>query len=271
MGRKLGQHFLRNPAVLDDIVAACEVAPGDPVLEIGPGEGVLTERLLQRETRVTAVELDPSLAETLRRRWEGHPGFRLIVGDARKLDLSPRFLFGESGAYTVAANLPYYLTTPLLFRFAAQRRYFTRLVLMVQKEVAARIVSGPEHGKDYGSLGIALQHGFTARLVRKVPPGSFHPPPKVHSAVISLTPKPPRLDADLELRFYQHVKELFTRRRKRMAGGLQQAEEWLGKEAWAAIAGRLGDRRAEELSPEEHLDVFLALQPGPGREPPSPR
>ena len=122
MGKKLGQHFLHSPAVLNDILAAAKPKAGEPVLEIGPGEGALTERLLETGITLRAVELDANLAGKLRGRWGESEEFRLIDGDALKIPLSPLELFGNPAPYAVIANLPYYLSTPLLFRLAGCRR-----------------------------------------------------------------------------------------------------------------------------------------------------
>lgn len=261
MGKRLGQHFLHSPQVLDAIVAAAALGPGEAVLEIGPGTGALTGRLLEQGVRLAAVELDPALLADLAARWGDHPRLRLIEGDILRLDLSPAALFGQEAPYAVIANLPYYLSTPLLFRMAASRRTFSRLLLMVQEEVAARMAAGPADGKTYGSLSVAIQHAFTVRVVRRVPPGAFRPPPRVHSAVVALEPRPPQLPPGREAWFFEHVKRLFSRRRKLMISGLREAGEQLPPAQWEALQRLVGERRAETLTPEEHLDVFRLLQP----------
>lgn len=260
MGRKLGQHFLRSAAVLDGIVAAAQPGVGEAVLEIGPGMGALTERLLARGANLVAVEVDPALISALTDRWSDHPRLRIVQADILKLDLLPARLFGADATYAIVANLPYYLSTPLLFRLAACRGHFSRLILMVQAEVAERIAAAPEAGKRYGSLSIAIQHAFAVRLLQRVPPSAFRPPPKVHSAVIELKPRPLVLTAAEEARFFEHVKGLFTRRRKLMASGLRAAAARLPPARWTAVQTLIGNRRAEDLTPEEHLQVFRALE-----------
>lgn len=285
MGKRLGQHFLRSPSVLENILFAAAVQPGDPVLEIGPGEGVLSERLLETGALLTVVELDPVLADGLERRWEGHPRFRLIRGDILKTDLSAEALFGGIPGevapgqkkaenphltYAVVANLPYYLSTPLLFRLTEMRHRFSRLVLMVQKEVARRMVSTPKDGKAYGSLSIAAAHAFTLDWVCSVPPSAFKPPPKVDSAVISLQPLPAELSPAAEKAFLYHIKMLFTRRRKQMLSGLSadmaaskaEGKAQISPRNWAEVEALVGKRRAESLNPAEHLKVFRLLYPG---------
>lgn len=259
MGKRLGQHFLQSPGVLRTILEQAALSPGDPVLEVGPGHGALTGRLLDTGARVTAVEIDPALVPELRERWGARANFRLIEGDILKIDLDPRKLFGGDAPYAVIANLPYYLSTPLLFRFIAARAFHTRLLLMVQQEVADRMVALPDAGKVYGSLSVAARCAYALRIVARVPPGAFRPPPKVHSAVVALTPLAPPTDAGAERAFLEHVKMLFAARRKRMAGTLARHEPPWPPERLAAAQALVGDRRPEALTPEEHQRVFRLL------------
>ncbi len=261
MGRKLGQHFLRSRPVLDGIVQAARPQPGEPVLEVGPGEGVLTERLLDAGVRLTAVEVDEALAEALAARFEGHPGFRLITGDILRTDLHSTHLFGEERPYKVVANLPYYLSTPLLFRLTAARAQLARLVLMVQREVAQRMAASPADGKTYGSLSVVAQYAFTCRLGMRIPPSAFRPPPKVDSALVELEPLPARLHPDGERAYFEHVKGLFTRRRKLLLTAFKGAAEQLPPENWERVEALAGGRRPDALSPDEHLALFRALNP----------
>jgi 16S rRNA (adenine1518-N6/adenine1519-N6)-dimethyltransferase len=287
MGRKLGQHFLVSPAIVERIVALAAVQPGEPVLEIGPGRGALTERLLAAGARVAAIEIDAELAAALQARWASQPRFRLTVGDVLKTPLDAAALFGAGTAHTdtahigtsptgtaypdtayaVIANLPYYLTTPLLFRFIRERRRFSRLLLMVQREVAERLAASPEDGHAYGSLSIAGQTAFSVRLVLRVPAGAFHPRPKVESAVVELRPLPAVWEPKAEAGFLEHVKGLFSQRRKRLAGTLARARPAWPADRLAAASERLGDRRPEALAPAEHLALYALLRglsvPGP--------
>jgi 16S rRNA (adenine1518-N6/adenine1519-N6)-dimethyltransferase len=258
MGRRLGQHFLHSAAVLDAIVAEAALQPGELVLEVGPGQGALTGRLLAAGAQVTAVELDATLARRLKERWGAHPGFQLIEGDILRMDLSPPGLFGADRPYAVVANLPYYLTTPLLFRFMEQRAGHTRLLLMVQEEVAERLVAEPRDGKVYGSLSVAAQCAYRMAIVLRVPPGAFRPPPKVRSAVVTFTPLPAG-DAAEQRAFQEHVKMLFAARRKRMGSTLARHHPpWPAGRLAAALAV-VGERRPEALTPAEHLQVFRVL------------
>ncbi|MDH4225505.1 MAG: 16S rRNA (adenine(1518)-N(6)/adenine(1519)-N(6))-dimethyltransferase RsmA [Deltaproteobacteria bacterium] len=281
MGKKYGQHFLRSPQILNAIVAGAGLAPLEAVLEIGPGGGALTERLLEGGGYVHAVEIDPHWCAQLREGLGENPRFRLTEGDIRKLDLSPCGLFGavawgdDSGMagrdgaapYVVVANLPYYLTTELLFRLARHRGVFSRLVLMVQKEVALRMAAGPDGGKTYGSLSIAAQHAFQVEFLFGVPPGAFSPPPKVESAVVRLKPRPPAMDGPDEARFFDHVKRLFTKRRKVLLTTLKGMYPEVPAGGWAELETRLAKKRPEELTPEAHEEIFrliTGLAPPPG-------
>ena len=261
MGRRMGQHFLHSQEVLAKIIAEAGVEAGEPVLEIGPGRGVLTERLLATGARVTAVELDPVLCTHLRSRWGDHPAFQLVEGDVLKLDVSPRALFGEEQPYALIANLPYYLTSPLLFRLMLQRRGINRMLLMVQREIAERLVAGPEQGKSYGSLGIAAQLAFQMRLCFVVPPGAFSPPPKVDSAVVAFHPLEPHLEPALESRYLEHVKGLFSTRRKMMLSTLRKKEPQAVAQAGEALVSLLGNARPDALTPAQHLQAFQLLHP----------
>jgi 16S rRNA (adenine1518-N6/adenine1519-N6)-dimethyltransferase len=255
MGKRYGQHFLRSPSVLDRIVAAAAPDPEEPVLEIGPGEGALTGRLLARGARLTAVEIDPLLCERLRARFGAAPRFRLIEGDVLEAALEPDALFGAPAPYAVIANLPYYLSSPLLFRLIAERRHLTRLVLMVQREIAQRLVARPADGKAYGALSIAGQHAFALRRLFEVPRGAFRPPPKVESAVVEFRPRDPLLPEPEERRFLEYVKRLFSQRRKLMRSTLRRECPALDPARWAELERFIG-RRPEALSPDEHLMVF---------------
>lgn len=266
MGRRLGQHFLHSAAVLDAIVAQAALQPDEPVLEVGPGQGALTGRLLATGARVTAVELDPVLARNLTERWGERPNFQLVNGDILRMDLSPQALFGTSQPYAVVANLPYYLTTPLLFRLMACRHAHSRLLLMVQEEVAERLVATPRDGKAYGSLSVAAQCAYRMAIVLRVSPGAFRPPPKVRSAVVTFTPLPAG-DPAKERAFQEHVKMLFAARRKRMVGTLARHRPPWPAGHLATAMDVVGERRPEALTPAEHLKVFRLLAGDAAGEP----
>lgn len=264
MGKKLGQHFLHSPTVLDGIMEAARLVPAEPVLEPGPGRGVLTRRLLEAGARVAAVELDEGLCGGLRERWGGHGAFSLVQGDILAVDLAPRALFGAEAPYAVISNLPYHISTPFFFRIIAHRAYCSRMVLMVQKEIAQRLVASPEDGKVYGSLSVAAHHAFYMRYLFTVPPGAFRPPPKVDSAVVAFQPKPAQLPAAGETKFLDYVKLAFTTRRKQMMGPLLKQHPGMSDSQREAIGAIVAKRRAETLSPDEHLRVFQLIQQAAG-------
>lgn len=264
MGKRLGQHFLHSATVLDDIITAAAISPGEPVLEPGPGQGVLTAGLLEAGARVAAVELDETLCKGLRERWAEHPAFTLVQGDILRVELSPRALFGVDKPYAVVSNLPYHISTPFFFRIIAHRENCSRMVLMVQKEIAMRLVATPEDGKIYGSLSVAAHHAFKMRYLFTVPPGAFRPPPKVDSAVVAFQPKEAVMGHAEEAAYYEYVKLAFTTRRKQMRGPLLKRYSGLSEAQRDVIAELLGSRRAEALTPEEHLRVYRLIRDIPG-------
>jgi 16S rRNA (adenine1518-N6/adenine1519-N6)-dimethyltransferase len=175
--QKLGQHFLIRGSVLERIARAACPEPEPLVIEIGPGRGALTTRLLARAGRVIAIELDPWLAQHL----SAHPSLQVIEADALVIDLT------EWGPAVIAGNLPYYAATAILERVVALGPLLRRGIFLVQKEVAARITATPGH-REYGYLSVALQLRADIDLMFEVPPAAFHPPPKVDSAVLRLEP-----------------------------------------------------------------------------------
>jgi 16S rRNA (adenine1518-N6/adenine1519-N6)-dimethyltransferase len=179
--RKLGQHYLIQGKPLERIAAA--VCPGaEPlVVEIGPGRGALTRRLLARAERVIAIEIDPWLVDRLRHEFAGDPRLEVVQADVLATDL------GQWGPAAIAGNLPYYITSPILERTVEARAAVRRAVYLVQKEVAERVAASPG-SRDYGYLTVALRLFFDAELLFVVKPRAFHPPPKVDSAVLRLNP-----------------------------------------------------------------------------------
>jgi 16S rRNA (adenine1518-N6/adenine1519-N6)-dimethyltransferase len=195
-GRRWGQNFLVNQGAADSIVAAFRPAPEDLVLEVGPGEGALTARLIGRVGRIAAVEIDPDLAGDLRLRLAGaagHSGLEIIDGDILRVDLPA--LFSSLGASParparVIANLPYNIATAVILRFLLERAPVRDLLVMVQREVAERILSPPGR-KSYGGLSVLCQVHARVEPVLRLHPGSFRPRPKVDSEVIRFTVRDP--------------------------------------------------------------------------------
>jgi 16S rRNA (adenine1518-N6/adenine1519-N6)-dimethyltransferase len=181
--KRLGQHFLTDTNLLAKIADQLGASPNDTVIEIGPGHGGLTKQLLTRAGRVIAIELDRELAPLLLEKWKDEPKFRLVEGDV--LDHNLGALAG--GAYLLAGNVPYNITTPILFH-AMQRPRPARAVYLVQYEVAERVVAKPD-SEAYGALSVNVQALAKAELLFKVGPKAFNPPPKVDSAVLRITPR----------------------------------------------------------------------------------
>ncbi len=208
--KSFGQHFLVNAGAADGIVGAAGVGAGDRVVEIGPGHGVLTERLLRTGAEVTAIEADADLETVLRSRY---PQLDLRMADATRFDLAS---LGE-GPITFVSNLPYNVSKPLLTKFYHERRRFPRWVLMLQREVADRLLAKPST-KDWGPLSILFQNAFAIKRVMELSPGSFRPPPKVHSTVLQFDLREQALhdlgDAD---KFARMLFDVFQERRKTIA------------------------------------------------------
>ena len=247
--KKLGQNFLIDEQVVRQIVAAAELSEADTVLEVGPGIGTLTQGLAESKAQVVAVELDTRLLPVLATTLEGYDNVRVVHGDILKVDIME-----EVGVpnFKVCANLPYYITTPIIFALLEKRLPMERLVAMVQKEVAERMAAQPG-GKDYGALSVAIQYYTEPEIAFIVPPTSFIPAPAVDSAVIvcKRREKPPVEVCD-EALFFRVVKAAFSLRRKMLSNSLknmgiksEQVAKWLG------LAGVDGKRRAETLSLED--------------------
>ena len=253
MSKKLGQNFLIKRGIVDEIVHAAELTPGEPVLEVGPGIGTLTQGLAQSGADVTAIELDRRLLEVLDTTLASYDNVRIVHGDVLKLDV-PTIM--NHKPFKVVANLPYYITTPIIMSLLESKLPIERLVVMVQKEVALRMVAKPGT-KDYGALSVAVQYYTEPDIVRDVPPKSFLPAPAVTSSVIRcvLRDKPP-VDVIDEKLFFRVVKAGFAQRRKTFANTMKttglskdRIEELLAK------ANIDGQRRGETFTLQEFADV----------------
>jgi 16S rRNA (adenine1518-N6/adenine1519-N6)-dimethyltransferase len=257
--RRLGQHFLRDPRILDRIAQAVGATPADTVLEIGPGPGGLTAALLRYAGRVVAIEKDPDLIGALR---AGFPAVSVVEGDALELDWAA--LAGP--AALVAGNIPYNITSPLLDKALAPPRP-RRIVFLVQKEVARRVGARPGD-KDYGALTVGIQAVARAEVLFTVPAGAFHPVPKVDSAVLRLEPLAQPLVPDEAVRsFRSAVVGLFGFRRKQLVRAVRELTGWDGDQAGAAVrtAGLAPAVRPEVLSPAEFIRLHAALVDGSWR------
>jgi len=239
--QKLGQHFLIRGSILERIAVAVCPSPTDLVIEIGPGRGALTEKLLQRAARVIAVELDSFLVDHLRQKYSDEPRLEVVHADVLDTDLA------QWGRAPVVGNLPYYITSPILEQ--AVRSQAPRAVFLIQKEVAERLVAKPGN-RDYGFLTVQTALSATARLLFEVKPGAFHPPPKVDSAVVLLEPHGRDWGVDPAglLRF---VGRAFAHKRKTIRNNLA---EFYGKDVvdvWPEAG-----LRAEQLSVEDFVRMY---------------
>ncbi|KHD37287.1 16S rRNA methyltransferase [Clostridium acetobutylicum] len=248
--KRLGQNFLTDNTVLDDIVENAEIQKDDFIIEIGPGVGTLTRRLLEKAKKVCAIELDESLIPIITNEMKEYDNFTLIHNDALKVDFNN--IIGEEQSVKLVANLPYYVTTPIISKLLNEGYNFKSLTIMIQKEVGDRIAAKPST-KDYGALTLLVQYYCDVKVVRVVKPSCFMPQPKVDSLVIRLDKlEKPRVQVKDEKLFFNVIRSAFNMRRKTLWNamkGLKLSSEDLEKAFEAA--GIDSKRRGETLSIEE--------------------
>lgn len=248
--KSLGQNFLVDDSVLSDIVNGAEVNSEDFVIEIGPGVGTLTAQLLMKAKRVTAIELDNDLIPILKEELGSNENFDLIHKDALKVDFNE--LIGDEKSVKLVANLPYYVTTPIILKLLKDGYNFKSLTIMIQKEVAERIDAEPDC-KEYGALSVLVQYYCNTSIIRRVPPTCFIPRPKVDSIVIKLDRlEEPRVKVkDVNLMF-ELVRAGFNMRRKTLwnAAKTLNVDKTKLEEAFEK-SGIDPKRRAETLTLEE--------------------
>jgi 16S rRNA (adenine1518-N6/adenine1519-N6)-dimethyltransferase len=255
--RRLGQHFLFDPSILRRIAAATLARPGDTVLEIGPGPGGLTAELLRLGCGVVAIERDADMLASLRVR---APGAEVVEGDALALDWHAAAGHPPADRWIVTGNIPYNITTPLIDQ-ALTPPMPARVVFLVQEEVAARLAAGPGR-KAYGALSVGVQAAATVERLFTVPAGAFRPAPKVTSAVVRLTPlSKPVVPLDRQADFRRFVVDLFSRRRKQLAGSLRQVTGAAPDAILAVLTTHSirPDARAETLTPQQLWSVMRGL------------
>jgi 16S rRNA (adenine1518-N6/adenine1519-N6)-dimethyltransferase len=255
--RRLSQNHLVDGEVLEAIIEASGAGPEHPVLEIGPGIGILTAALLRAGARVTAVELDERLFAYLATRFAGFDALRLVEGDILDLDLGELV---ETG-WDLVANLPYHVTSPVLHRVLGHEPRPRRLTLMLQREVAERIAA-PPGAMSY--LSVFVQYHASVRVVRVVPASAFEPAPSVDSAVVTGETLPRRLDPDAEEQLWRLVQAGFRERRKMLHNVLPRQLPLVGRERFGralAATGIAPDRRPQTLSVEEWLRLAAELGP----------
>jgi 16S rRNA (adenine1518-N6/adenine1519-N6)-dimethyltransferase len=261
--KALGQHFLIDKGVAQKIVRLAELGPEDCVVEIGPGMGVLTFLMLPRVERVVAIEVDSGMADYLKEKGELMASLSVICGDALHCDF--KGLAKEAGRkLQVVANLPYNIATPVIFRLLESREAVAHLTLMLQHEVAQRITAHPG-GKDYGPLSIFAQLYTSPKIMMRVRPQAFYPPPKVESALVGFEIlERPRVTIDDHGFFQEVVRASFAQRRKTLLNALAGASSALGpKDKIAEELEAIGidpRRRAETLDLAEFQHLAEALK-----------
>lgn len=253
--KSLGQNFLRDFSVVDRIINALELNGEETVIEIGPGLGSLTERLVEKAAKVIAIEFDRELIPMLGERFSQFSSFELVNEDALKVDFSqlvPKDSRPEK--LKLAANLPYNISTPILQRLIDQRELFSSMVLMFQREVVERITASPG-GRERGFLSVLVENAFDAEYLFDVPPQAFYPVPKVWSAVVRLQP---RMSAVSDDKLFREIVSLsFSQKRKNLLNNL--------KSSLADISSLLesigidGRRRAETLTLAEWSELTTAM------------
>lgn len=262
--KKYGQNFLMDDNILNKIIDSADITKDDVVLEIGPGIGTMTEELSRAAKHVIAVEIDKHLIPILEETLFGHSNITIINQDILKADIEALAReYNDGKPLKVVANLPYYITTPIIMELLEKRLPIHSITVMVQKEVAERMMTGPG-SKDYGALSLAVKYYSTPHIVCQVPAGCFMPKPNVDSAVIQLVcnEKPP-VEVDDEKLLFKCIRASFNQRRKTLANGLKNYSglTFTKEEIEKAIenAGFTPSVRGEALTLEEFAKLANCL------------
>lgn len=257
MSKRLGQNFLIDAGIVQGIVDAANVQENDRILEIGPGIGTLTQALAETGADVTCVELDKRLPEVLAHTLEAYDNVRVIQGDILKVNIPE--IMGDK-PFKVVANLPYYITTPIIMALLEKHLPITDIVVMVQKEVAERMAAAPG-GKTYGALSVAVQYYTEPEIALYVPPASFMPPPEVDSVVVDCKVRTlPAVDLIDEKLFFRVVKAAFGQRRKTLNNALKSMG--IDKSIIADVLAKSNidaTRRGETLTMDEFATLSNTL------------
>ena len=254
--KSLGQHFLADRRILGRIADALELTGDETVIEVGPGRGALTAELLPRCRRLVVIEYDRALAALLRERYAAEPKLEVVEADVLETDFARA---AGTDDFLLVGNVPYYITTPILFH-ALERPRPRRAVYLVQREVADR-AAAPPGSRTYGALSVNVQAVATVRSLFRVPPGAFQPPPKVESAVIRVDPRDdPVVAPEEEARFRRFVQDAFTLRRKQLGRVMRTILSLGADEAEALVrsAGLDPQARPETLSPADFAALLRA-------------
>ena len=264
LSKGFGQNFIINPGVCPRIAEASGIGPGWGALEIGPGIGVLTEQLAERADKVVSVEVDTRLQPLLAETMAGHPNFKLVLGDVLKVDLAALLKAEFPGMpVAVCANLPYYITSPILMRLLEERLPIRSITVMVQKEAAQRLCAAPGT-RQTGAISYAVAYYAAPELLFTVQPGSFYPAPKVTSAVIRLTlhDTPPVQPANGDERgLFRLIRAAFSQRRKTAANAVAAGLGLPKPRVTAALqaAGLDARLRPEQLTLADYCALQAAL------------
>ena len=256
-----GQHFLVDRNILNKVIWAAQVEKEDTVLEVGPGLGEMTIALARQAKRVIAIEIDSKLVAILNEKMKNYPNVEVVRSDILKVDFNP-FLKKEGHPIKVVANLPYQVSTPLLFRFIESKETFSTFTLMLQKEVAERMVA-PPGGKEYGPLSIFIQMFSDVSIRFFIKPSAFFPPPKVESAVVHMVWKEkPIIELQNEEWFKKVVRGCFSYRRKTLVNALKHSELTLPEsiELKMEAIGIDPRRRPETLTLQEFVSLATILK-----------
>jgi 16S rRNA (adenine1518-N6/adenine1519-N6)-dimethyltransferase len=256
--KRFGQNFLTDPHKAGSLVNALGIRPGEKVLEIGPGTGILTDRILKAGANLIAVELDRELLSDLESQFGSNPNFKLLEGDIIRID--PRGI--SSGKLKIIGNLPYNISGAIVEWFIEYHDVIELAVITVQKEVAARLKASP-NSRDYGALSIMAQSFFNIKRLFDIPPGCFSPKPKVDSTVLSLIPDK-KIGEISYPSFRDFVRAGFSQKRKKLVNSLvSRSPEIMGKsfskeqiENYLASLGKNSDIRAEQLSLRDFLELY---------------
>ena len=256
--KKLGQNFLINESIIYDIVKKANVTKEDVVIEIGPGLGSLTKELINNAKKVIAIELDPNMIDILKSRFGIFDNFEVIYGDVLKIDLEE--LIKGYDSVKVVANLPYYITTPIIMKLLEDKLKIKSITVMVQKEVGERICA-MHKDKEYGAITVSVQYYSEPQIIIDVPKENFLPAPEVDSCVIRLDMREkPLVSLKDEKLFFRLVKGAFTQRRKTINNSLTCSGK--SKEEIIAALNKLGidsKLRAENLSIQQYADIANTL------------
>jgi 16S rRNA (adenine1518-N6/adenine1519-N6)-dimethyltransferase len=259
--KRWGQHFLIDRNILNKVIQSAQLEQGDVVLEIGPGLGEMTLALARHVRKVIAVEIDPKLVKILEEKTRTFSNIMIVEGDILKIDFE-QLDHPNNQRLKVVANLPYQISTPLLFRFIESRNFFSTLTLMLQREVAERMIA-PPGGKNYGPLSIFTQTFLKLSVQFYIKPSAFFPPPKVESAVLHMVwMERPLIRLEEEDWFKKVVRGCFGYRRKRLTNALRYADIALPEDLERRVE-RIGinpQRRPETLSIQEFISLAEALR-----------